>query len=166
MWTRGRLILVSSQRLVDGSLVQITEGRMPADHWIVHGCHQEPCRSLATSNGGVQHSQPYMRQWTASWRCYRARFAQCRKCRRLLRYPTISWTAAEHSRKCRRLLRYPTINWTATEHSAQLCYSYYDSERWQLLQSIARHCYRAWLYRLTMSTYCLVALKNACAQHT
>ena len=159
MWTRGRLILVSCQRLVDGSLVRITEGRMPSDHWIVHGCHQEPCRSLATSNGGIQHLQPYMRQWTASWRCYRARFAQC--------YYDSMAMMREHSRKCRRLLRYPTINWTATEHSAQLCYSYYDSERWQLLQSIARHCYRAWLYRLTLTTYCAsAALKNACAQHT
>ena len=30
------------------------------------------------------------------------------------------------------------MNW---KHSAQLCYSHYDSEPWQLLQSIARHCY-------------------------
>ena len=53
MWARGRRsILVSCPRLVDG--LRITEGRMPADHWSVHGCHQEPCRSLATSNGDVQ----------------------------------------------------------------------------------------------------------------
>ena len=47
---------VKLARLLQSTLMMTTQGRVEAmlQSAQLHGCHQEPCRSLATSNGDVQ----------------------------------------------------------------------------------------------------------------